>query len=83
MKLRIYRIHQAFSGMLLVAQLIAAGDYFFDFGLFGSKSKAVAVIVLAIIVVYAGWFFPTRKELEEYPEAKRAAKERRHGNIRS
>jgi fatty acid desaturase len=71
-----YNGHRAIAGIWLIVFLLAAANYLLEFGFFGRYAKLVMVLVLAVGIIYLTFFMPTRQEMREHREAKRAARNR-------
>jgi fatty acid desaturase len=56
--------------------LLAAANYLLELGFFGRYAKLVMVLALAVGFIYLAFLMPTRQEMREHREAKRAARNR-------
>jgi hypothetical protein len=68
-----YNLNRALAGLLLAALLFAAADYYLELGFFGHSAKLVMILVLGVVVAYGVFVMPTRQEMQDHRNAKRAA----------
>ena len=71
-----YNVNRALAGLLLAALLFFGTNYYLELGFFGRGAKLLMISVLGIGVIYSAFFVPTRQEMREHREAKRAARNR-------
>ncbi|MGH8187995.1 MAG: hypothetical protein ACREUC_15655 [Steroidobacteraceae bacterium] len=70
-----YNLHRVFAGLLLLLVLFAGANYYLDLGLLGHRaSKGILILAIGVIVVYGAFFSPTRQNMREHKEARKAAK---------
>lgn len=71
-----YNLHRLFAGLLLLLVLFAGADYYLDLGFLGHRaSKGVLILSIILMVVYGGFFSPTRQDMREHKEARKMAKD--------
>ena len=71
-----YNLHRVFAGLILLLILLAGADYYLDLGFVGRRtSKGVLILCIVLMVVYGTFFSATRKDMQEYKEARKAVKE--------
>ena len=69
-----YNLHRVLAGILLVALLFSAANYYSDLGLFGRGAKGVLLLVLFVMVIYGMFFSPTRQDMRDHRDARKSAK---------
>lgn len=71
-----YNLHRLFAGLLLLLVLIGGADYYLDPGFLGQRaSKGVLILSIGLMVVYGGFFSPTRQDMREHKEARKTAED--------
>lgn len=69
-----YTWNRALAGLLLVAILFSAANYYLELGFFGRRAKLVMVLVLGAITAYGAFVMPTRQEMQERQAGNRMTK---------
>jgi hypothetical protein len=68
-----YNLHRLFAGLLLLLVLFAGADYYLELGILGNRvSKGVLILAIVITVVYGNFFSPTRQDMRELKETRKA-----------
>ncbi len=68
-----YNLHRLFAGLLLLLVLFAGADYYLELGILGHRvSKGVLILAIVITVVYGNFFSPTRQDMRELKETRKA-----------
>jgi uncharacterized integral membrane protein len=68
-----YNLHRLFAGLLLLLVLFAGADYYLELGFLGHRvSKGVLILAIVMMVVYGGFLSPTRQEVRELEETRKA-----------
>ncbi len=67
-----YGQKRVLAAFLLVFTVIAGGNYYIGFGILPKFAKPIMMGGVLLTFVYVGCFGPTRKEMEEYRNKKKA-----------
>jgi len=66
-----YNRHRVFAGLLFILIAFSAVNYYFGLGFFGRGAKGVLLLVLGVILIYGGFFAPTRQDMREHGNTER------------
>lgn len=68
---------QRIIGMCLgVFTVLSAANYYLELGFFGRGAKGLVILSIGLVVFWGAFFAPTRQELREDRDARRAKTER-------
>jgi hypothetical protein len=76
MKISPFNLRRILAGVLMLLTLFALANYYFDLGVFDQHAKGFLILTIGLAVVYGAFLAPTRKDMDEFRESKKAAKNR-------
>jgi hypothetical protein len=61
-----FEVHRIVAGIFLVAGLLAAGNYYLEWGYFGARAKGLLFLLMMVFIVYFYRFAPTAQDMREH-----------------